>query len=123
MKSNRPFRHAVEVRRPTPNGFSFAFLKKYWDLVGNDFYFSIKYFEMYMCFDKGSNSSFLKLVPKIHDPNTISDFQPISLIGCLYKTIAKVLAERLKKVVLMVVSSSQTTFSLKTNISLMDHSS
>nr|KAJ0221007.1 hypothetical protein LSAT_V11C200075540 [Lactuca sativa] len=92
-----------------PNGFSFAFLKKHWDTIGNDFYFAVKYFEASGNIDKGCNSSFITLVPKIQDPNTIDDFCPICLIGCLYKTIAKVLAERLKKVVHLVVSPNQTT--------------
>lgn len=36
---------------------------------------------------------------KIKDPITLGDFRPISLIGCLYKIIAKTLANRLKKVI------------------------
>lgn len=97
-------------RAPGPDGFSFAMLKRHWDTIGSDFYFALKHFEATGCIEKGCNSSFISLVPKIQDPITISDFLPISLIGCLYKTISKVLAERLKKVVHLVVSHVQTTF-------------
>ncbi|KAL7593363.1 hypothetical protein Lser_V15G33806 [Lactuca serriola] len=97
-------------KAPGPDGFSFAFLKKHWDTIGSDFYFAVKYFEVTGNIDKGCNSSFITLAPKIQDPNTIGNFRPISLIGCLYKTIAKVLAERLKKVVHLVVSPNQTAF-------------
>ena len=40
----------------------------------------------------------------------MSDFRPISLVGSLYKLLAKVLANRLKKVVGKVVSSTQNAF-------------
>nr|KAJ0191956.1 hypothetical protein LSAT_V11C800414360 [Lactuca sativa] len=77
---------------------------------------AMKHFEASGYIDKGCNSSFIILVPKVQDPITINDFRPISLIGCLYKIISKVLAERLKKVVHLVVSSAQTTFIKNRNI-------
>nr|KAJ0226898.1 hypothetical protein LSAT_V11C100023880 [Lactuca sativa] len=54
------------------------------------------------------------MVPKIHDPNTINDYRPISLIGCLYKTSKD--SRRKVKVVHLVVSPSQTTFIKNRNI-------
>nr|GEV31673.1 RNA-directed DNA polymerase, eukaryota [Tanacetum cinerariifolium] len=44
---------------------------------------------------KGGNSSFITLIPKVSNANMVKDFKPISLIGSLYKVIAKVLANRL----------------------------
>ncbi|KHN05264.1 hypothetical protein glysoja_049705, partial [Glycine soja] len=49
-------------------------------------------------FPRGSNSSFIALIPKIKDPQVISDFRPISLIGCIYKVITKLLANRMRKI-------------------------
>ncbi|GJX15682.1 RNA-directed DNA polymerase, eukaryota, reverse transcriptase zinc-binding domain protein [Tanacetum coccineum] len=48
---------------------------------------------------KGANSSFITLIPKVANPIHIKDFRPISLIGVHYKIIAKILANRLAKVV------------------------
>nr|GFA41776.1 RNA-directed DNA polymerase, eukaryota, reverse transcriptase zinc-binding domain protein [Tanacetum cinerariifolium] len=45
--------------------------------------------------DKGCNSSFIALIPKILDANLAKDFRPISLIGSIYKIIKKTLATRL----------------------------
>ena len=40
----------------------------------------------------------------------MKDFRPISLLGSLYKLLAKVLANRLKRVMGKVVSNSQNAF-------------
>ncbi|GKE53231.1 putative RNA-directed DNA polymerase, eukaryota, reverse transcriptase zinc-binding domain protein [Tanacetum coccineum] len=59
---------------------------------------------------QGANSSFFTLIPKISNPISIKDFRPISLIGTHYKIIAKILANRLSKVVDKVVSKEQSAF-------------
>ncbi|KHN47716.1 hypothetical protein glysoja_026405, partial [Glycine soja] len=46
-------------------------------------------FHVNATFPKGLNSSFIALIPKIKDPQLLTDFRPISLIGCVYKIIAK----------------------------------
>ena len=50
------------------------------------------------------------LVPKKGDAEDLRDYMPVSLVGGLYKLLAKVLANRLKQVMGKVVSSSQNTF-------------
>lgn len=47
---------------------------------------------------------------KKKNPQGLNGFRPISLIGCIYKIIAKILAIRLKGVLSGVISKSQTTF-------------
>ena len=54
-------------------------------------------------------TTFLSLLPKTF-LNDLRDFRPISLLRGLYKLLAKVLANRLKKVVGKVVSSTQNAF-------------
>lgn len=49
---------------------------------------------------KGSNSSFITLIPKVEEnPVKLKEFRSISLIGCMYNVLAKLLANRLRKVV------------------------
>ena len=61
-------------------------------------------------FVRSLNSTFLVLIPKKAGAEDLRDFRPISLVGGLYKLLAKVLANRLKKVVEKVVSSTQNAF-------------
>ncbi|GKE18757.1 RNA-directed DNA polymerase, eukaryota, partial [Tanacetum coccineum] len=61
-------------------------------------------------FPKGCNSSFIALIPKTQNAKTVKDFRPISLIGSLYKIIAKILANRLSSVIPDLISDVQSAF-------------
>ncbi|KHN41454.1 LINE-1 reverse transcriptase like, partial [Glycine soja] len=56
------------------------------------------------------NASFLALIPKVKHPQTFDDYRPISLIGCMYKVIAKLLANRLRNVISDLIDERQTAF-------------
>ncbi|GKB80138.1 RNA-directed DNA polymerase, eukaryota, reverse transcriptase zinc-binding domain protein, partial [Tanacetum coccineum] len=58
----------------------------------------------------GGNSSFIALIPKTQDAKLVKDFKPISLIGSLYKIIAKLLANRLMLVIGDLVHEVQSAF-------------
>ncbi|GAU43220.1 hypothetical protein TSUD_241100 [Trifolium subterraneum] len=59
---------------------------------------------------KGINSTFIVMIPKNDSPQRLNDFRPISLAGSIYKILAKVLANRLRSVIGIVISESQTAF-------------
>jgi hypothetical protein len=59
---------------------------------------------------KSFSSYFVALIPKINSPFSLSDFRPISLLGCLYKIIAKVLLARLARVMDRLVAHTQSAF-------------
>lgn len=75
-----------------------------------DFIGFLEYFHKNAKLVRGSNNSFIVLIPKKDDPSKVTDFRPISLIGCMYKELSKVLANRLRKVIHNLISDSQTTF-------------
>lgn len=56
------------------------------------------------------NATFIALIPKVESPQSLNDFRPISLVGCMYKVLAKILANRLRAVIGSVVSDAQSTF-------------
>lgn len=55
---------------------------------------------------RGSNPSFLVLIPKKENPQGIEEYRPISLIGCMYK----ILANRLSKVLDELIHKQQLAF-------------
>nr|GEZ60876.1 RNA-directed DNA polymerase, eukaryota [Tanacetum cinerariifolium] len=70
----------------------------------------VEWFFDHSSFTKGCNSSCVSLIPKTLDPKFISDYQPISLIGSLYKVVTKILATRLSTVISDLISDVQTAF-------------
>nr|GEY23468.1 RNA-directed DNA polymerase, eukaryota, reverse transcriptase zinc-binding domain protein [Tanacetum cinerariifolium] len=74
-----------ENKSPGPDGYSFEFLRKYWNITGIDFCEAVECF-----FSK--------------------DYRPISLIGCIYKVVTKVLSNRLAPIISDLVSDTQSAF-------------
>ena len=61
-------------------------------------------------FEKNLNATFISLIPKVAGADDIKLFRPISLVGSVYKILAKVLASRLRRVVGKIVGPSQHAF-------------
>ncbi|KAJ9555174.1 hypothetical protein OSB04_009788 [Centaurea solstitialis] len=97
-------------KAPGPDGFTFKFLKHCWEIIKEDVISLVRQFEREGKFSDGCNPSFISLFPKVNDPLSLRDYRPISLIGCIYKIIAKLLTGRLKKVVGKVVSMEQSAY-------------
>ncbi|GKC91677.1 hypothetical protein Tco_1152326, partial [Tanacetum coccineum] len=76
-------------KSPGPDGFTFGFYRRFWSTIENDVFEEVKYFFNNGAIPNGCNSSFIALIPKILDANLVKDFRPISLIGSMYKIIAK----------------------------------
>lgn len=97
-------------KAPGPDGFNFKFIKRFWNHFKNDFASLFEEFHHTGSINQGCSSSFISLIPKANDPKSFSDFRPISLVGCINKVLAKVLANRLKGVIGKLVSEEQTAF-------------
>ncbi|GJW82711.1 RNA-directed DNA polymerase, eukaryota [Tanacetum coccineum] len=97
-------------KSPGPDGFTFDFFKKYWSIVGNDVVNAVKDFFSSSTFPNGCNPSFIALIPKVLDAKHLNDFRPISLVGCQYKIIGKILANRLSLVIDDIISHEQSAF-------------
>ncbi|GJY32359.1 RNA-directed DNA polymerase, eukaryota [Tanacetum coccineum] len=80
---------------PGPDGFTFGFYQRYWCLLEPNIVDAVNHFFTHGFPRKGCNSSFITLIPKSHDAKQVKDFRPISLVGSLYKTFVKLLANRL----------------------------
>lgn len=96
-------------KSPGPDGFNFNFIKNNWDIL-KDIMDVVLCFQESGCIPKGCNASFITLVPKVKDPNTLDQFRPISLVGALYKIITKALSCRMKDVLPLVIDENQLVF-------------
>ena len=90
-------------KSPVPDGLNFKFIKEFWQLLKPDVILFLDEFYVNGIFPKGCNASFIALIPKVADPQNLNEYRPISLIGCMYKIVAKVLAKRLKKVMPTII--------------------
>ncbi|KAK2403455.1 hypothetical protein QL285_052889 [Trifolium repens] len=97
-------------KSPGPDGYNFAFMKNFWYLLKGEVRILFDQFHGNECLPKGLLSYFITLIPKVDRPSNLGEFRPISLLGCLYKVIAKVLAARLAKVMDSIVASTQSAF-------------
>nr|GEZ31056.1 RNA-directed DNA polymerase, eukaryota, reverse transcriptase zinc-binding domain protein [Tanacetum cinerariifolium] len=99
-----------ENKSPGPDGYTFEFFRRYWRFIGSDLCSAVECFFESGSFPKGSNSSFIALISKVTDAKFVIDFRPISLIGCVYKVVTKILANRLATVISDLVSDIQSAF-------------
>ena len=89
---------------------NFNFIKQFWQLLKLDILCFLDEFYVHGVFSRGCNASFIALIPKVADPRFLNDYRPISLIGCMYKIVAKLLANRMKKVMALIVDETQYAF-------------
>jgi len=97
-------------KSPGPDGFNFAFFKQFWYLIKNEVRIFFDQFHGNEVLSRCLLSYFVTLIPKVKCPLSIKEFRPISLLGSIYKILAKVLAGRLSKVMNSFISKSQSTF-------------
>lgn len=54
---------------------------------------------------RGLNYTFIVLITKNDNPQSLSDFKNISLVRCIYKILSKVQANRLKNIIGIVITN------------------
>nr|GEX50995.1 RNA-directed DNA polymerase, eukaryota, reverse transcriptase zinc-binding domain protein [Tanacetum cinerariifolium] len=99
-----------ENRAPGPHGFTYVFFKHSWSIIRKDICEALKEF-----FDNGKllgeiNATLVTLIPKILQPNKVSDFKPIACCNNLYKCISKILTSRIKGGLDKLVNFNQSIF-------------
>src|SRR4051812_11463917 len=74
------------------------------------------YFDDKAIFTKACTASFIALIPKVLNPQSLAEYRPICLVGSLQKILSKLLAGRLKEVIDILVSTKQSAFIKNRNI-------
>ncbi|GLT72481.1 hypothetical protein SLA2020_444120 [Shorea laevis] len=92
------------LKAPGFDVFSACFFQKHWKIVGAMVSRAVLNFLNSTVLDPEVNAIFIVPIPKTLPATKVTDFRPISLCNVLYKFIAKVLANRLRKVLSSVIS-------------------
>ena len=93
-----------------PDGMPPLFFQSFWHLIGDDVSKAVLDCLNFCQIPKEFNYTFVTLIPKVKNPERISEFRPISLCNVIYKLISKVLANRLKPLLPSIVSENQSAF-------------
>jgi len=100
------------LKSPGPEGYNAGFYQKSWNIMCKEVCTAVLHFLNGGEFDRAINSTHIVLIPKVSSPSKVTEFMPISLCNVVYNIIAKVLANRLKRVSPLVISSEQSAFIL-----------
>ena len=95
---------------PGPDGFGASFYKSFWTLLRDDVLQLFHGFHSGQLDLDGLNRSLLVLLPKKEGVRTANAFRPISLQNCPMKMFTKVLVNRLKPAIPIIVDADQTGF-------------
>ena len=97
-------------KAPGPDGFLVEFFQEFWDIINHDLLDVVQ--ESYSNKEIlwALNATFLVLIPKKEEANQLDFFRPISLCNVVCKIVTKLLAERLKVWLPMVISKQEGGF-------------
>ena len=92
-------------KSPSQDGFTSNFFHLFWDLVKEDVLNIVEEYRTRKGVLKAFNASFLTLIPKEVGVDTSDKFRTIALCNVIYKIISKVIANRLKPLLLVLIST------------------
>jgi hypothetical protein len=99
-----------DLKAPGPDGMPSVFYNKFSEVVGNKVTTEVMQVLNGGQIPDGWNETTIILIPKVKNPQKLKDLRPISLCNVLYKFVSKVLANRLKAILLEIISPAQSAF-------------
>ncbi|CAL1383579.1 unnamed protein product [Linum trigynum] len=92
------------------DGFTGKFFKAYWGIVGESVMVAVGSFFATSRMLRSFNHTWLTLIPKVDQVESMRQLRPISLCQFIYKVITKIMAERLAQILPLIVSDGQNAF-------------
>jgi hypothetical protein len=98
------------TKSPDPDGYPALFYQKHWTFLKDDICSDVRGFLMGEDIPECFCDSVVVLIPKVTNPKHLKNFRPISLCNVLYKIASKVVTNRLKVILPVLVSDHQSPF-------------
>jgi hypothetical protein len=95
---------------PRPDGLSFLFYQKFWDIIKSDFMDLVRDFKSSNINVARVNYVIITLIPKELVARNMRKFRPISLGNCSLKIISKAITNRISPIGDRIIDGNQTTF-------------
>jgi hypothetical protein len=97
-------------KSPGPDGWTIEFFLGCYEIIGTDLLKMVEDTRISGRIPQSLNSTFISLIPKMDNPETLDEFRPISLCNCAYKIVSKIIARRFKKILSKNISEQQFGF-------------
>ena len=92
------------------NGWTIEFLLALYDTIGPNLLHLVEESWVNGHMHPPLKSTFIVLIPKIENLDTVEDFIPISLCNITYKVVSKIIFQRIKKVLSKIILPEQFGF-------------
>eukprot|EP00253_Pinus_taeda_P013241 PITA_13241 len=97
-------------KAPGPDGFTSDFFHHFWDLIQIEVWQLVEESRALRWMYPGLNATFLALIPKSEEANKPEKYRPIALCNITYKIVSKVIANRLKPLLPLLISPEQSGY-------------
>ncbi|XP_074298732.1 uncharacterized protein LOC141629659 [Silene latifolia] len=97
-------------KSPGQDRFSSQFLKKSWNHVKREFCAAVRAYFKTGVMSKQANTTLLELIPKKPVVTSVMDYRPIACCTVFYKTVSKILCDRLKPHLPILVGKEHGAF-------------
>lgn len=92
------------------DGYNPTFFQHFWGLLGREVFTCCRDWLQSCSFPAALNDTSIVLIPKKESVDNVKDLRPIALCNVLYKILAKVLANRLKKLLQASIFENQGAY-------------
>ena len=93
-----------------PNGLQARFFQRFWLLVGESVKKEVNQIFSSPTMSKYLDRTLITLIPKCRNPESLSNYQPISLCNTVYKVVTEMIVAQIQPMLSNLISLYQTAF-------------